>query len=138
MALRMKRVVLNNALLLTTILIFIVVYFLGCQLYPSMQKPQVFFNLWINTAPLLIVAIGETFAILTKGIDLSVAGMIALTSAASAALLAKGASPFIVIPLMLLMGIAFGFSLGCIIHFLKVEPFIVTLMGLFLHQAWLI
>ena len=70
-----------------------------------------------------------TFAILTKGIDLSVAGMIALTSAASAALLSKGVSPFIVMPLMLLMGIAFGFSLGCIIHFLKVEPFIVTSDG---------
>jgi simple sugar transport system permease protein len=131
----MKRVVLNNALLLTTILIFILVFFMGGQLYPAMQKPQVFFNLWINTAPLLIVAIGETFAILTKGIDLSVAGMIALTSAASAALLAKGASPIVVIPLMLLMGIAFGFSLGCIIHFLKVEPFIVTLMGLFFARG---
>ena len=45
MALRIKRVVLNNALLLTTILIFILVYFMGGQLYPAMQKPQVFFNL---------------------------------------------------------------------------------------------
>ena len=135
MALRMKRVFLNNALLLTTILIFILVFFMGGQLYPAMQKPQVFFNLWINTAPLLIVAIGETFAILSKGIDLSVAGMIALTSAASAALLAKGVSPIVVIPLMLLMGIAFGFSLGSIIHFLKVEPFIVTLMGLFFARG---
>ena len=38
-------------------------------------------------------------------------------------------------PLMLLMGIAFGFTLGCIIHFLKVEPFIVTLMGLFFARG---
>jgi galactofuranose transport system permease protein len=76
-----------------------------------------------------------TFVIITKGIDLSVAGMIALTSAASAALLAKGAEPVVVIPLMLLMGIAFGFTLGCVIHFLKVEPFIVTLMGLFFARG---
>ena len=135
MAQRTKYFLLNNAPLLTTITVFILVYFLGSRLYPAMQKPQVFFNLFINTASLMIVSIGMTFVILTKGIELSVAGMIAMTSAASAALLAKGASPALVMPLMLLMGIAFGFTLGCIVHFLKVEPFIVTLMGLFFARG---
>jgi simple sugar transport system permease protein len=95
----------------------------------------VFFNLFINTASLLIVAIGMTFVIITRGIDLSVAGMIALTSAASAAMLAKGASPILVMPLMLIMGVAFGFTLGSVIHYLKVQPFIVTLMGLFFARG---
>jgi galactofuranose transport system permease protein len=135
MSQRLKHFFVNNAFLLTTIGIFILVYFLGGQLYPAMRKSQVFFNLFINTASLLIVAIGMTFVILTKGIDLSVAGMIALTSAASASLLDKGASPFVVMPLMLLMGITFGLTLGAIIHFLKVEPFIVTLMGLFFARG---
>jgi galactofuranose transport system permease protein len=132
---RIRLFTINNAPLLTTITIFILVYFTGTRLYPAMQKPQVFFNLFINTASLLIVSIGMTFAIITRGIDLSVAGMIALTSAASAALLYRGVSPIIVMPLMLLLGIAFGFTLGCIIHFLKVEPFIVTLMGLFFARG---
>src|SRR6266498_1235977 len=135
MAQRIKPFLLNNGPLLTTITIFILVYFIGGRLYPAMQKPQVFFNLFINTAALLIVSIGMTFVILTKGIDLSVAGMIALTSAASAALLVKGASPAIVMPLMLLMGIVFGLAMGSIIHYLKVEPFIVTLMGLFFARG---
>jgi simple sugar transport system permease protein len=100
-----------------------------------MQKPQVFFNLFINTAALLIVSIGMTFVILTKGIDLSVAGMIALTSAASAALLVNGVSPAVVMPSMLLMGIVFGLAQGSIIQYLKVEPFIVTLMGLFFARG---
>ena len=121
--------------MLTAIVIFIFIYFLGGQLYPAMQKPQVFFNLFINTASLMIVSIGMTLVIISKGIDLSVAGMIAMTSAASASLLAKGASPIVVMPLMLLVGIIFGFTLGCIIHFLKVEPFIVTLMGLFFARG---
>lgn len=132
---RIKPFLLKNGPMLTTIVIFFLVYFAGTRLYPNMQKPQVFFNLFINTASLMIVSIGMTFVILTKGIDLSVAGMIALTSAASAALLAKGAHPAIVMPLMLLMGIAFGTTLGSIIHFLKVEPFIVTLMGLFFARG---
>jgi galactofuranose transport system permease protein len=132
---RIKPFLLSNGPLLTTIVIFILLYFVGGRLYPAMQKPQVFFNLFINTASLMIVSIGMTLVIISKGIDLSVAGMIAMTSAASAALLAKGASPFLVMPLMLLVGIAFGFTLGCIIHFLKVEPFIVTLMGLFFARG---
>ena len=135
MAQRIKHFLLNNGPLLTTITIFILVYVVGGRLYPAMQKPQVFFNLFINTASLMIVSIGMTFVIITKGIDLSVAGMIALTSAASASLLAKGANPALVMPSMLLMGIVFGFTLGCIIHFLKVEPFIVTLMGLFFARG---
>lgn len=132
---RIKFFLLNNGPLLATITIFILVYFIGGQLYPTMQKPQVFFNLFINTAALLIVSIGMTFVILTKGIDLSVAGMIALTSAASAALLVHGFNPVVVMILMLLMGFVFGLAQGSIIHYLKVEPFIVTLMGLFFARG---
>jgi ribose/xylose/arabinose/galactoside ABC-type transport system permease subunit len=135
MTLRIKNFIIKNAPLLTTITIFILVFIMGGLLYPAMQKPQVFFNLFINTASLLIVSIGMTFVIITRGIDLSVAGMIALTSAASAALLAKGANIVMVVPLMLIMGVAFGFALGSIIHFLKVQPFIVTLMGLFFARG---
>jgi ribose/xylose/arabinose/galactoside ABC-type transport system permease subunit len=132
---RIKFFLLNNGPLLATITIFILVYIAGGLLYPAMQKPQVFFNLFINTASLLIVSIGMTFVILTKGIDLSVAGVLALTTTASAALLINGVNPVIVIVLMLLMGIVFGLAQGSIIHFLKVEPFIVTLMGLFFARG---
>jgi simple sugar transport system permease protein len=132
---RIKFFLLNNGPLLTTITIFILVYVAGGQLYPAMKKPQVFFNLFVNNAALLIVSIGMTFVILAKGIDLSVAGMIALTSAASAALLVQGVNPVVVMILMLLMGIVFGVAQGSIIHYLKVEPFIVTLMGLFFARG---
>ncbi len=132
---RFKTFLINNGPLLTTILIFIIVYVVGGLLYPTMQKPQVFFNLFTNNASLLIVSIGLTMVIISKGIDLSVAGMIALTSAASAALLQGGMSAYIVIPLMLLMGIVLGFIMGWIIHYFKVQPFIVTLMGLWFARG---
>jgi ribose/xylose/arabinose/galactoside ABC-type transport system permease subunit len=121
--------------LLTTITIFILAYVIGSQMYPAMQKPQAFFNLFINNGSLLIVGIGMTFVMLTGGIDLSVGGVLALTTAASAALLKVGVSPAIVMPLMLIMGTALGCALGSIIHFFKVQPFIVTLMGLFLARG---
>ncbi len=132
---RIKNFLLKNGPLATTIIIFFVLYLIGAWLYPAMQKPQVVFNLFINQASLLLVSIGMTLVILTKGIDLSVAGVIALTTAASAALLAQGVSPFIVMPLMLVMGIVFGLGQGWLIHFFKVEPFIVTLMGLFFARG---
>jgi ribose/xylose/arabinose/galactoside ABC-type transport system permease subunit len=135
MAQRSKRFLFNNAPLLIVMLIFVVAYLAAGQVYPAMQKPQVFLNLFINNASLLIVSIGMTLVILTKGIDLSVAAVLALTSVASAALLKEGVSPYVVMPSMLLMGTLFGFTLGCIIHFLKVQPFIVTLMGAYFARG---
>lgn len=135
MAQRFKRFLFKNAPLLIVMLIFVVAYVAAGQVYPAMQKPQVFLNLFINNASLLIVSIGMTLVILTKGIDLSVAAVLALTSVASAALLKEGVSPYVVMPLMLLMGTVFGFTLGCIIHFLKVQPFIVTLMGAYFARG---
>jgi simple sugar transport system permease protein len=100
-----------------------------------MQKPQVFFNFFINDASLLLVSIGMTLVILTGGIDLSVGGIIALVSTASAALLRSGVSPYIVMPLMIVLGIALGTLMGWIIQVLKVQPFIATLMGLYLARG---
>jgi ribose/xylose/arabinose/galactoside ABC-type transport system permease subunit len=135
MAQRFKTFLIGNGPLLTTILIFIIVYIIGGLLYPAMQKPQVFLNLFINNASLLIISIGLTIVIISKGIDLSVAGMIALTSAASAALLQSGMNAYAVILLMLIMGTAIGFVMGWIIHYFKVQPFIVTLMGLWFARG---
>lgn len=132
---RTKPLLLRYGPLLTTFAIFLLAYFIGGRMYPAMQKPQVFFNLFINDSSLLLVSIGMTLVILTGGIDLSVGGVIALTSTASAALLRSGVSPFVVILLMIVMGIAFGSLMGWIIQTLKVQPFIATLMGLFFARG---
>ncbi len=121
--------------LLTTVAIFLVAYIAGGWTYPAMQKPQVFFNLFINNASLLLVSIGMTLVILTGGIDLSVGGVLALTTVASAVLLQMGLSPYLVIPLMLVMGAVFGLTMGVLIQYFKVQPFIATLMGLFLARG---
>lgn len=122
--------------LLATVGVFLLLYLYGFLQYKGMRQPQAFLNLFINNAFLLITAVGMTFVILTGGIDLSVGAMIALTSVASAALLQNdGLSPFLVIPLMLLMGTLFGGGMGAIIHFFKVQPFIVTLAGMFFARG---
>lgn len=134
---RTKLFLLRYGPLLLTFAVFVVTYFVGGQLYPAMQRPQVFFNLLINDSSLLLVSIGMTMVILSGGggIDLSVGGVIALVSTASAALLRSGVSPYIVIPLMIVMGVALGALNGWIIQVLKVQPFIATLMALFFTRG---
>ena len=132
---RAKLIFLRFGAQLLAFAVFVLIYFIGGQLYPAMQKPQVFFNFFINDASLLLVSIGMTLVILTGGIDLSVGGIIALVSTASAALLRSGVSPYIVMPLMIVMGIALGTLMGWIIQVLKVQPFIATLMGLYLARG---
>lgn len=122
--------------LLATFIVFVVLYLFGFLQYKGMRQPQAFFNLFINNGFLLITSVGMTFVILTEGIDLSVGAVIALTSVASAALLENlGWSPYVVIPLMLLMGTLFGGIMGAIVHFFKVQPFIVTLAGMFFARG---
>jgi simple sugar transport system permease protein len=46
-----------------------------------------------------------------------------------------GLSPFVVIPIVLLFGVALGALMGTIIHYFKVQPFIVTLAGMFFARG---
>lgn len=97
---------------------------------------QVVLNLLIDNAFLLIVAVGMTFVIVSGGIDLSVGSMIALTTMISASLIQEhGMPPIVVIPLVLAIGCVFGWAMGAIIHYFKVQPFIVTLAGMFLARG---
>src|SRR5699024_12514376 len=104
----------------------------GSVRYTGFLSPQVFLNLFVDNAFLIIVAVGMTFVILSGVIDLSVGAIIALTSMIAASLIMNvGLSPWIVIPICLLVGTLIGFIQGCLIQFYNLHPFIVTLAGLF-------
>lgn len=118
-----------------TALLSIVAYTAGAILYPGMRDAQVFLNLFRTTPFLLISAVGMTFVVLTGGIDLSVSGVIALTTVAAAALLRLGWNAWLVMALMLLMGMALGAIMGAFITYLKVQPFIATLAGMWFARG---
>lgn len=122
--------------LATTIGLFLAMALLGAVLYEGFLSPQVFLNLLIDNAFLCIVAVGMTFVILTGGIDLSVGSVIAFTTVVSAALVEqRGWSPFVVIPLVLLIGTGFGGFMGLLIQRFRLQPFVVTLGGMFLARG---
>jgi galactofuranose transport system permease protein len=138
MTTRMSATLSNNQRFLpltVTILLLLAAYMYGAVSYPGMRETQVFFNLFRNSPYLLISAVGMTFVILSGGIDLSVGGVIALTTVASAALLREEWNPWAVISLMLGMGMALGTIMGYFITYLKVQPFIATLAGMWFARG---
>jgi galactofuranose transport system permease protein len=119
-----------------TLLLFVAMIIFGALSYRSFLAPQVFLNLFIDNAFLLIVAVGMTFVILTGGIDLSVGSLLALTTMVTASLVEKAHwDPWLVIPLVLALGTAFGAVQGFLIHRYRLQPFIVTLAGMFVARG---
>ena len=118
-----------------TALLAIVAYGVGALNFEGLRNSQVFLNLFRNSSYLLISAIGMTFVILTGGIDLSVSGILVLTSVISAALLRDGMNPWLVILIVLSIGMTFGAIMGSFIVYLKVQPFIATLSGMWFARG---
>ena len=132
----MKRIHSQHLPIVATVSLFAAMATLGSVFYDGFFSPQVFLNLLIDNAFLVIVAVGMTFVVLSGGIDLSVGSVIAFTTMVSASLVEKhGWSPAAVIPLVLLMGTAFGAFMGFLIERFRLQPFIVTLAGMFLARG---
>lgn len=121
--------------LLATAVLGIAAYLVGMIFYPGMRDLQVFLNIFRNNAYVLISAVGMTFVVLSGGIDLSVSGVVALVTVSAAALLRAGWNPWLVILLMLLMGMALGTVMGSFVAFMKVQPFIATLAGMWFGRG---
>ncbi|UYB51103.1 sugar ABC transporter permease YjfF [Xanthomonas sp. AM6] len=119
-----------------TVALFVAMIGAGGALYDGFLSPQVFANLLIDNAFLCIAAVGMTFVILSGGIDLSVGAVIAFTTVLSASLVQRhGWSPLAAIPLVLLLGALFGAFMGMLIQRYRLQPFVVTLAGMFLARG---
>jgi ribose/xylose/arabinose/galactoside ABC-type transport system permease subunit len=121
---------------LATLLLLLVMYGVGVSQYRAFSNIQVVFNVFIDNGFLLVVAVGMTFVLITGGIDLSVGSVVAMTAMVCAALLQHGRMPAgLVLLVALLIGPLLGFAMGCIIHFFGIQPFIVTLAGMFFARG---
>ncbi len=97
---------------------------------------RVFINFFSENAFLGVASIGMTFVILSGGIDLSVGGMIGLTSILLALLIEKyHLHASIAIPLVLIFGSALGAIMGSLIQYFLLPPFLVTLAGMFFARG---
>lgn len=135
-----KRKGLSNtgALLLITISLFVLLYLMALILFKdsNFAKYSVFFNLFNNKAYLLMLALGLTVVIITGSIDISVGGVTGLVSMVIAQMLMDGQiNTLWTIPVSLAIGLAFGIVQGFLISYLEIQPFIVTLSGMFFARG---
>ena len=127
----------TNLLLTITIVVFFMMY-LGAVLFlgEGFLKPQTFFNILNANASLLIISCGMSLVMITGGIDISVGGVTALVSMCCAVYLDhQGGNIFVSILIAVGIGLAFGLVQGFLIAYLDVQPFIVTLAGMFFARG---
>jgi simple sugar transport system permease protein len=121
---------------MVTVILLAAMLGIGGTAYPGFLSEQVVFNLLIDNAFLLVIAVGMGFVILSGGIDLSVGSVLALSTMLTAWLLQTAHwHPAAVIAVVLLLGACFGGAMGLVIHLFKLQPFIVTLAGMFLARG---
>ena len=128
----------NTIMLLITIVLFIGMYAGGCAMYADKDfgKLQNFLNVLINNAGLLIAACGITCVMLAGGIDISVGSVVAMTCMFMAVGLSQWGLPSgVLIALVVLIGVVFGLAQGFCVAYLEIQPFIVTMAGLFFARG---
>lgn len=121
-----------------TTLLFIILFALGSVWFEGFFSLQVFLNLLIDNAHLIIITVGITFAILSGGggIDLSVGAVLSLTCMTLAYLMRDTTiHPVLCMLIGLCVGTVIGTINGFFITFFKLQPFIVTLGTMFLCRG---
>ncbi len=122
--------------LAVTSILFVILFAIGGVKFENFGTLRVFVNLFTDNAFLIITAVGMTFVILSGGIDLSVGAVIALTGVVVSVLVEHHQwHPLAAFALVLVGGAFFGATMGMIIHFYKLQPFIVTLAGMFFARG---
>lgn len=128
----------NTFLLMITIALFVVMYIIGMIVFhdKNFGKLQVFLNLFISNAGLIVATVGMTMVLITGGIDISVGSVVALTCMLLAWLMeVAGMNAITSIIIVLIVGTIFGLVQGFLIAYLKIQPFIITLAGMFFARG---
>ncbi len=128
----------NSVLIIITICLFIFMYAAGCLVYADkgFGNLQTFLNVLINNAGLVVIASGMTCVMLTGGIDISVGSVVAM----DCMLLVYGMTQWHMgaiqmVILILVIGLVFGFVQGFLVGYLEIQPFIVTMAGMFFGRG---
>ena len=127
----------TNRLLIITVVVFLLMY-IGAMIFQGegFLKPQALFNILNANAALIILSCGMSIVMITGGIDISVGGVTALISMCCAVYLDKvGGSVPVAVLIALLIGLGFGLIQGWLVAYLEIQPFIVTLAGMFFARG---
>ena len=133
-----RREPLTDTMLLVTITIgiFFAMYFSAMAIWGGgFLRWQRVFDMLNDNAALIIVACGLTIVMIGGGIDISVGGVIALVVMSCVVHLNSGGSILTAALLAIGIGLAFGLAQGFLISYLEIQPFIITLAGMFFARG---
>lgn len=127
----------TNLLLAITIAVFLLMYALAVVVLGSgFRKPQAFFNILNENAALIILSCGMSIVMITGGIDISVGTLTALVCMSCAVHLDyQGGTVGTAMLIALGIGVAFGLVQGYLVAYLEIQPFIVSLAGMFFAKG---
>ncbi|NLW03080.1 MAG: sugar ABC transporter permease YjfF [Clostridiaceae bacterium] len=127
----------TNLLMTITICTFIGMYMIAMLVWGGgFLNPQQFLDLFNNNAFLVIIACGLTMIMISGGIDISGGGVTALVTMACVVYLEDhGGTVAGSILLALGIGLFFGLLHGILVAYLEIQPFIVTLAGMFFARG---
>ncbi len=127
----------TNLLLSITIAVFFLMYLCAVIFLGSgFLKPQTFFNILNENAALIILSCGMSLVMISGGIDISV-GMVTCLVCMSCAvhLDVNGGNVGTAVLIALGIGVAFGLVQGFLVAYLDIQPFIVSLAGMFFAKG---
>ena len=135
--LRRREPLTDTQLLVTiTVCIFFAMYAAAMLIWGGgFLRPQKVFDLLNDNAYLLIIACGLTTVMICGGIDISVGGVTSLVAMSCVAHMNNGGSVFTGALLALGIGLAFGAVMGYLVAYLEIQPFIVSLAGMFFARG---
>jgi ribose transport system permease protein len=120
----MRRISLpNEAGILTVLLAVVVVFSIVSSPFATLGNASV---LLLNGTVIAALALGQTFVLLTGGIDLSTGANVAMTGVIAAVLLQAGVPAPVAAIVAIGCGTLLGAANGLMVHYLRVPPFIVT------------
>ena len=107
------------------------------------RRPSRVFDILNDNAYLIIISCGLSIVMITGSIDISVGGIVGFVTMLGASLLSGDALPdmapglriAVVVLLSVAIGLAFGLFQGFLIAYLDIQPFIVTLAGMFFARG---
>jgi D-allose transport system permease protein len=112
----------------TLCILVIIVFFFSALSPATFTKPDNIVQIFVQSAITILVALGEFFAILIAGIDLSVGSILALSGMMTAKLMVAGVHPILAVLIGgILVGIVLGAINGALVNFTGLHPFIITL-----------
>lgn len=82
-----------------------------------------------------IITLGAALVIITGGIDLSIGSVVGCSAILFGVLMEEGVHPVAAVGCVLLFGLCVGLGNGLLITRLKLQPFLVTLCGMFIYRG---